>query len=139
MAALTADRNTRYRAQGTIRMRRNGVAAATRVFKGGIACKNAAGWLVPGSDTAGLVVVGIFEETVDNSGGGNGALQATYASGVEAERDNAGGAGVQATQTAAIADDQSVTTAAVAANDIPVGQVIEFTATKVWVEIGSDK
>jgi hypothetical protein len=134
MAALTKDRRTAIKAQGTHRHHRNKLAAV-KCFKGGIAAKNAAGFLTPATDTAGLKVVGIFEETVDNSEGAAGDLEASYITGVEVELENAGGAVVQATLKAYVADDQSVTTAAVAANDVFVGAVTERTATKVTVII----
>lgn len=134
MAALTKDRNTRMRAQGTQR-HRTCKLAAVKCYKGGIACKNAAGFLTPLTDVAGLVTVGIFEETVDNSGGSAGDLSASYVTGVEAELDNAAGAVVQATIEACGADDHSVTTAAVATHDVKVGVVTEFTAASAWVYI----
>ena len=134
MAALTKDRRTAIKAQGTHRHHR-GKLSNVKVFKGGIAAKNAAGYLVPASDTAGLKVVGIFEETVDNSAGAAGDKEASYITGVEVELENAGGAVVQATLKAYAADDQSVTTAAVALNDVLVGAVTEFTAAKVTVII----
>ena len=135
MAALTKDRSTPYKALGTMRHRRTGVAAATKCFKGGIAAKNAAGFLVPATDAIGVTVVGIFEETVDNSAGANGDLSATYVTGVEAELENAAGAVVQAAQKCYVVDDQSVMTAAVAVKDASVGTVAAFTAAKVWVYI----
>lgn len=134
MAALTKDRNTRVRAQGTNRHRTRKIGAV-KVYKGGLACINATGYLVPASDTAALKCVGIFDETVDNSGGAAGDMEAAYTTGIEAELENAGSAIVQATQVAHVADDQSVTTAAVALNDVYVGNVTEFSATKAWVFI----
>jgi endo-beta-N-acetylglucosaminidase D len=134
MAALTKDRNTRVRAQGTNRHRTRKISNV-KVWKGGIAAINATGYLVAASDAAALKVVGIFDETVDNSAGAAGDKEASYTTGIEAELDNLGGAIVQATQVAHVGDDQSVTTAAVAVNDVYVGNVTEFTTTKVWVFI----
>ena len=137
MAALTADRNTSIKAGGPARARVGDVAAATTIFKGSVVAKDAAGHLVPASDTAGLKVLGIAEETVDNSAGAAAAKTCSYITGVEAELENAGGAIVQASKHALcyVADDQSVTTAAVGVNDIVVGQVVSFTAAKVRVYI----
>jgi len=137
MAALTKDRNTRLRAQATHRHRTRKVAVA-KCIKGGIAAINAAGFLLPASDSAALVVVGIFEETVDNSGGSAGDKSCSYVTGCEAELENASGAIVQAARKAYVKDDQSVTTAAVALNDLYVGAVSEFTTTKAWVFIDED-
>ncbi len=64
-------------------------------------------------------------------------MTATYLTALQAELDNAGGAIVQAGKHVAcyVADDSSVTTAAVAANDVLAGYVTDFTATKVWVYV----
>ena len=48
------------------------VAANTRIFKGGFVCLNAAGYLVPASDTAGLRCVGVARDGSDNSTGNAG-------------------------------------------------------------------
>lgn len=133
MAALAADRTTRYRAQEA-RHRRCGIAAATTVYKGGIACKNAAGFLVPGSDTAGLTCVGVFEETVVNAGAA-GALDAGYSTGADYEFINSAGTIVQASQKAYAADDQSVNPTGTSVHHVLVGTVTEFTAALVWVYI----
>lgn len=135
MAALAKDRSTRFGAS-VGKPRLGDVATATTIYKGSIVAKNAGGFLVPASDAANLQVVGIAEETVVNAGA-NGAKTCSYMTDVEVELENAGGAIVQASkhELCYVADDQSVTTAAVAAQDIPVGQVVSFTATKVWVHI----
>lgn len=137
MAALTKDRRTPSKAQGTHRHHRRKIGAV-KVFKGGIAAKNAAGFLVPASDATALVVVGIFEETVDNSAGVAGDKEANYLTGCEVELENAGGAIVQSTHGCYVADDQSVTTKAVSVNKVFVGIVAAFTATKVHVYIDED-
>lgn len=136
MAALAKDRSTSLKADGTSRTRVGEVAAATTIYKGSIVAKNAAGNLVPASDTAALKVLGIAEETVINSGAA-GAKTCSYITGVTAELENAAGAIVQAGKHALCyaADDQSVSTAAAMVNDIPVGLVVSFTTTKVWVFI----
>lgn len=137
MAALTADRNTRIRTGGAYRTGVGDVAAATKIYKGALIAKNAAGYVVPASDTAGLKVIGVAEEQVDNTAGANGAKTVPYLTGCDVELNNAGGAIVQASKhaTCVVSDDNSVTTAAVAANDIVAGTVSEFTTTKVWVYV----
>jgi hypothetical protein len=128
MAALTKERQHRPSAQGTQRHRRRKVSNV-KVFKGGLAAINALGHLVPASDAAGLICVGVFDETVDNTAGVAGAAWASYTTGIEIELDNAAGAIVQATLLAMVADDHSATTAAVAAHDVKIGPVVDFTAT----------
>lgn len=140
MAALTADRATRVRASDAQRTRIGDVAAAVIIFRGALIAKNAGGYIVPAADTAALKVVGVSEQHVDNSAGANGALTVTYTTGLDVELNNAGGAIVQASKHAAcyVSDDQSVTTAAVAAQDVIAGVVTEFTTTKVWVHVDED-
>ncbi len=135
MAALTADRNTRTKAGGTARHCKGKLAAGVVIFLGALIAKNAAGNIVPASDTAALVVVGIAEESISNSGGIAGAKEVEYVTGVTAEFVNAGGAIVLASSHGLcyVADDQSVTTAAVAVNDVKAGIVQEYSAAKVWV------
>lgn len=135
MAALTKDRNTRTRAQGSMRSGIGKVATNTVIYHGSLIAKNAGGFIVPASDTAALKVVGIAQGQVNNNPGANGAKEVTYITGVEVELENAGGAIVQAGDktTCCVADDQSVTSAAVAVNDVLAGIVREFTTTKVWV------
>jgi hypothetical protein len=137
MAALTKDKNIRTRASAAIRRGVAEAAANAVIFAGALIAKNAAGHVVPASDTAALVVIGVAEENVNNTGGAAAAKTVKYMTDVELEVENAGGAIVQASKygPAYVADDQSVTTAAVAANDIVAGQVREFTATKVWLYV----
>lgn len=136
MAALTAERNTRTKATAAVRTNSGGVAAATTIWLGALIAVNAAGFIVPASDTAALKVVGIANETVVNAGAA-GAKSVVYQTGLVVELENAGGAIVQASmhRTCVVADDQSVTTAAVATNDIVAGVVQGFTSTKVWVYV----
>jgi hypothetical protein len=136
MAALTADRNIRIETGGAPRVGEGDVAAATTIYKGAVIARNAAGNVVPASDTAALKVIGIAEEKVVNAGAA-GAAVVKYITGVTAELLNAGGAIVQASKHTFcyVSDDNSVTTAAVAVNDIPVGTVSSFTTTKVMVYI----
>lgn len=50
------------------------VAAAEKIFGGALACVNAAGYALEGSDTAGLIFQGIAMNRKDNSLGANGDL-----------------------------------------------------------------
>lgn len=137
MTALAADRNTRVKAGGSARHGVRKVAADAIIYLGALVAKNAAGYAVAATDAAAREIVGISEQFVDNTGGGAGDLTVAYMTSIEAEFLNAGGAIVQANAGRAcyVADDQSVTTAAVAAQDVFVGTVQEFTTTKAWVFI----
>src|ERR1700737_322955 len=57
------------------------VKAATKCIQGGIAVANA-GFAAPGTGVTGLVALGVFEETVDNTAGGNGAVRVRIRRGV---------------------------------------------------------
>lgn len=69
MTNAIADRNTPYKEADLIRVP---VAAATKVLAGTIACANASGYGVPGATATTLAYLGRYEETVDNTAGGNG-------------------------------------------------------------------
>ena len=49
------------------------IEADTHIFFGGIVASNAAGYMVPASDAAGLIVRGVAEQEVDNTGRDAGA------------------------------------------------------------------
>jgi hypothetical protein len=49
------------------------VKANAKIWKGALVCVDNTGFLVPASDTANLRFVGVAFESVDNTGGANGA------------------------------------------------------------------
>jgi hypothetical protein len=69
--SLTADRNTVMKDKELISVP---VAAAVKVYAGGIAAVNATGYATPGAAAATLTYLGRYEETVDNTSGADGAL-----------------------------------------------------------------
>lgn len=71
-AALTADRDTDSM-EGIYRALR--VAASTTVYSGSLVCSNAAGYAVPGADTAGLKFRGVAREQGANASGANGDVK----------------------------------------------------------------
>lgn len=134
MAALTNDRKIRL--QGGIRRTFTGdLAASTTIYMGALVAKNASGYVVPASDAAAIKVIGFALEQVVNSGAA-GAKTIMIGTGV-IECDNAGGAIVQAGKHALcyVADDQSVSTSAAMTNDVIAGRVVDFTTTKVFVDV----
>lgn len=80
MAALTQDRVTPMKSQG--RPIAVPVAADAVIFKGATVCTNAAGYLVPADAAANLTVMGIADQSVDNTGGANGAVSCLIQKGV---------------------------------------------------------
>lgn len=137
MAALSVDRATVISATGAERSGRGDVAANANIFYGAVIARNAAGFVVPATDAAAIKVIGIAQQAANNTGGADGAITVAYVTCVTAELDNAAGAIVQASKHTFcyVADDHSVTTAAVAVNDVVVGTVVSFTAATVRVFI----
>ena len=120
MTALAQDRNTPMK--GDARAVLYKVAAATQIYKGAIVSVNATGFLVPASDTAGTLVVGIANGNVDNTGGADGALSCLVQKGVAGLRaDTTPITQAEVGRAVMVQDDGNITTAAVATNDIAAG------------------
>jgi len=69
MTAAIKDRNTPRREGNLMAV---GLAQDAVVFAGTLAALDSDGYAVPASDTAGLIVIGRFEESGDNTGGDDG-------------------------------------------------------------------
>lgn len=69
--SLTADRNTQMKDKELVSVL---MAAAVKVYAGGIACVNASGYATPGAASPSLTYLGRYEQTVDNTTGANGGL-----------------------------------------------------------------
>lgn len=129
MSALTANIDTEIKAVNHID---HPVAATTKIYAGAMVCTNAAHKALPAADTSGLKFAGIAKNFVDNSAGAAGdkdviciregvfkmATAATFAVGDDA----------------CVVDDQTVTTAAIATNDVVVGKVVKVVAGFVWID-----
>lgn len=136
MAALTQDR--KHLARWVGRTIVNGVAATTVIYAGSLVAKNAAGYLVPAADTAGLVVVGLALESVDNSAGANGAKTCQVQVGVFKFK-NGGTANVDQATVHGLcyaADDQTV--GKTTTNSIKAGVVEALDSDGVWVYVGPE-
>ena len=137
MVAATRARNTRSKITQGGGIGSAPVAASTIIYKGSIVAISAAGYAIPATDTAGLLVVGIAHETVDNSAGAAGAKVIRY---VYGRRFNLTASGTINQSSVGdmlmVADDSTVTDATTATNDIAVGTCVEYvSATEVWVEV----
>lgn len=130
MAALTANRDTEIKAVNHID---HPVAANTKIFAGAMVCTNAAQNAVTASDGAGLKFAGIAKDVADNSTGAAGAKD------VICHREGVVKFATAATfavgDQACVLDDQTVTTAALATNDVVVGLVVKVIAGAVWVDL----
>lgn len=138
MAALAADRITK--SKGHLRRQAYPLAADAVIFTGAMVCIDADGFAIPAADTAGISdVVGIATAKVDNTDGADGDVKVVVEYGGAFLLDAA--AGIDQTnlgRDAVVSDDQTVTDAAAATNDITVGRILEFldeAQDKVWVNI----
>lgn len=112
------------------------VAAATKLYTGGLACFNATGFAVPGADTAGLKFGGMILKDVDNSGGGDGDEKATLRRGVQVLMKGSGLSQANVGDRVCLVDDETVAPAGVTTNDIECGTLMEFvSATAGWVAL----
>lgn len=82
MTVLTADRVTQIK-KGELH---GYPMAVVKIYKGSLVCINAAGYVTPATNTAGLSnVIGIADEYVDNSGGAAGDKTMRVRSGIAAK------------------------------------------------------
>jgi hypothetical protein len=134
MTALSKDRDTRKK-PGQLGV--GPVAATTLLYGGAVNCFNAAGYLVPGADTAGLIFAGIGTGRFDNTLGQNGSLNGVY------DREGLHMMNLATAITQAnvgdqvyLVDDQTVDLAANVTNLIFCGVIAEFiTTTLAYIDI----
>ena len=135
MTALTADRHgTYFRNIEITTPTKVYQVAVDEIFVGAAVSINAAGFLVPQTDTAGEVFAGIANENVDNSTGSAGDLSCEVR--LRGEVLLALGTAVQTDvgATAMCEDDQTTDRAATSTNDIPMGMISEIeSGSSVWV------
>lgn len=112
--ALTEDQ--RIQARHTGRLVPLPMAAGARVYLGAIVAVDVAGWAVPAAASTGLTAVGIAQEHVDNTDGGNGARTVCVQKGVFGLQNSASNPLTQAHvgRTAYVEDDGTVANASVA-------------------------
>ncbi len=136
MTALSAERNTKER-YGEIE--EYPVKAATVCWQGGLAVLNG-GYAAPGTAAVGLVAIGRFAETRDNSAGTAGALIARVKRGKFKFGNSAAGDLITQANTGAdcwIVDDQTVALTSATNTRSRAGIVVGVdTDGSVWVQIG---
>lgn len=134
MTAITVAKKSLDRQDGDILSFKQG---AEKIPEGALVMVNAAGYAVNATDTAGGVVVGVADETVDNSAGSVGDKS------IKVRRSGvftfvfAGTATIADVNTLVyVTDNQTVDLVGVTTNDVLVGRILEFvSATKVRVDI----
>lgn len=135
MTALVADRNTPSRDNREYSF---GVAAATKLFAGSIACLNASGFLTKGAVATTLKTVGVVQETVDNTAGANAAVLGKVRRGCHKFANSASGDLIVDTDWGAscyVVDDQTVAKTNGSSTRSIAGIVRKVDADGVWVEI----
>lgn len=134
MDPLTTERDTPSR-KGRLHVLP--VAAGAKIYAGGLVAKNAAGYAVPASDTAGLVVYGRAEASIDNSDGENGDAQLEVSEGCFSYS----GSGFTLADLGAIVfvvNDQTVAKTGVS-NNITGGIIKEVVAAdEVFIQVNPD-
>lgn len=132
--ALTKDR-TIDRSANPGRQRVGKVAASTVIYKGAALCKNSAGYLVTGANTAGLKFVGWADQHIDNSSGANGAKEVLYSTGISESMKNATGAAAvaQANMPGPVWLHDDETVRGTPGNGVFVGFAEHFEGTRIRV------
>jgi hypothetical protein len=135
MTALTAPRNT-VRRTGSDRS--VGVAANAVIFSGALVCRNANGFLVPGSASTTLVALGRAEESVTGTAT-NGEAVCRVAAGVFRWSNSASGDLITIADIGNdcfIVDDDQVAKTSASNTRSVAGRIIDVDAQGVWVSTG---
>ena len=113
------------------------VAASQIIYGNALTCINANGYAVPGSDTAGLIFVGVSEQKANNGDGSDGDKE------VVVRRRHVHKVKIASTITQAnvgdkvyLVDDDTMDLAAQTENDIYGGVIVGFiNGSAAWVDI----
>lgn len=136
MAALTTDRATAKR-QGENAS--YDVAASVTCRGGGIAVLDASGNVKPGVTATGLICVGAFTATVDNSAGAAAAVKVPVEAGVFRFGNSAAGDAITKAEigdTCYIVDDQTVAKTDGTGTRSAAGKIVDVDSYGVWVRMG---
>lgn len=140
MTALAQDRNTMRKFEERILADDALIAANTTVWNGSLTANNAAGALIPASDTAGITVVGVAQRRMVNATGAAAKVvpPAKVAAGVYKFATTGGNAltAVDVGKNAYVLDDQTVVRAAGTVNSIIAGTVESIDPDGgIWVKV----
>ena len=135
MTALAADRIPDY--TGEYKESYGPAAASTKFYTRAIVCSNTAGNLVPGSNTANLIVSGTAIKRFDNSTGAAGDVQVEFMWG-QVEKFAIQGSSLDASdvnKNCFVYDDQTACDAATGTNSVKLGRIKRFETGAVYVEV----
>lgn len=130
------ERNTPYKDGELLNF---AVAASTKIEAGKMVSVGADGYAIEAADAASTIVIGVADETVDNSAGADGALSVRVRRGkVFKLKNSATNPAVQASVGSDIyvEDDETVAVAAGPTNDIVAGVCLGVESDGVFVAIG---
>lgn len=114
------------------------VKGSTVCYAGGLAVSNA-GYAAPGTTATGLVALGRFEATADNSTGADGAISVNIKPGTFKFANSASADAIAQAQVGSdcyIVDDQTVAKTSGTSTRSVAGKVVAVDADGVWVKIG---
>lgn len=137
MTALSADK-ARHVKGSPIGGPAMDVAASTTLYGGGLICNDTSGNAVPAADTASYTLAGVSSEKVDNSSGsvGDETVAPEYGQVEELEIQGSSLDKTDIGKNVFVQDDQTVTDAATATNDVKVGLLRGVSGGKAYVQIG---
>lgn len=131
MAILADIKNVRRQDTKTCDLK----TAVDIIYKGALCSINADGYILPASDTASEIVVGVALETVDNSAGSAGDETCKIDTNTIIDCVIVGAAQSDVNSLVYVVDDQTVATAN-PGNTVVAGRIVEYiSATKVRVLI----
>ena len=136
MTALTTDRNTAMRSGG---LASYPVTAAVKCYAGGIAVLDAAGNVKPAVTATGLICVGRFEESADNTAGAAGAINAKILRGTFRYANSSAGDLITAAEIGDLCylvDDQTVAKTDATGTRSAAGKIVDVDSAGVWVRMG---
>jgi hypothetical protein len=113
------------------------VAASTKIEAGKMVGANSSGYAVEGADTAGIRILGVADETVDNSTGSNGDKTVKVRKGKVFKLDNSATNAVDVADVGSnvfVEDDETVADVT-GTNGIVAGRCMAVDSDGVWVEI----
>jgi hypothetical protein len=138
MAALSKSRNTVRQGQAPLRLT-VALKANAKVFKGGIVCVDASGYGVAASTATGLIVMGVAQKDVDNTGGSNGAVSVDVEAGALYKFANDGGDAIVAASVGSdcfLTDDQTLAKTDATSTKSRAGKVARLDSDGVWALLG---
>lgn len=131
-----AERNTPHKDGQLVPLK---MEESTKIEAGKMVSVNAAGYAVEASDTAATIVMGVADETVDNSSGADGDKSVNVVRKKAFKMKNSATAAVTQASVGSnvyVEDDETVALASGPTNDIVAGQCLGVEADGVWVYIG---